>query len=429
MEWESQVDSGTSSSIYNWLWGMTDGVAGESDWIYQDLLNNTIRLGLQEQDAAGNNSSSLSGTGTGNVCFQCAANSGTGGVAFSSGGASPATVATVDSSGNAQFNGTLIVSGTSQSAGTMSVRNSANAEVDYYLWAGSTAAQKESFTYKNYAGTSEWYLVNNTTNDWAINEAASSIDSFKAYNSANSGDTYVNAQQSSGVVRVNYETGSGTGMKIYGGGSGTLYAAFTGTAAIQFPGLAASSGYNCLQVDSSGYMTNTGSACGTGTGSGSVTSVALSLPSWLAVSGSPITGAGTFTVTGASETANYFLAAPNGSSGPMTPRAIVAADMPTLNQNTTGSAGSFTGSLSGDVTGTQSATSVVKVNGESVPASKAVVGTTHPTRSLPPPMRWAVSTAGIICRAPSTSNRTSPSPARRALTPPCSPPPPRASTA
>lgn len=42
----------------------------------------------------------------------------------------------------------------------------------------------------------------------------------------------------------------------------------------------------------------------------------------------------------ASKTANYVLAAPNGASGVPTFRAIVAADIPTLNQNTTGSAGS-----------------------------------------------------------------------------------------
>jgi hypothetical protein len=44
----------------------------------------------------------------------------------------------------------------------------------------------------------------------------------------------------------------------------------------------------------------------------------------------------------ASKTANYFLAAPNGSAGAPTFRAIVAADIPTLNQNTTGSAASAT---------------------------------------------------------------------------------------
>jgi hypothetical protein len=44
----------------------------------------------------------------------------------------------------------------------------------------------------------------------------------------------------------------------------------------------------------------------------------------------------------ASKTANNFLAAPNGSPGAPTFRAIVAADIPTLNQNTTGSAATLT---------------------------------------------------------------------------------------
>lgn len=45
----------------------------------------------------------------------------------------------------------------------------------------------------------------------------------------------------------------------------------------------------------------------------------------------------------ASKTANFFLAAPNGSAGAPTFRAIVAADVPTLNQNTTGTASNVTG--------------------------------------------------------------------------------------
>lgn len=44
-----------------------------------------------------------------------------------------------------------------------------------------------------------------------------------------------------------------------------------------------------------------------------------------------------------SKTANYFLAAPNGSAGSPSFRAIVAADIPTLNQNTTGTASNVTG--------------------------------------------------------------------------------------
>ena len=45
----------------------------------------------------------------------------------------------------------------------------------------------------------------------------------------------------------------------------------------------------------------------------------------------------------ASKTANYVLAAPNGASGVPTFRAVVAADIPTLNQNTTGTSANVTG--------------------------------------------------------------------------------------
>ena len=89
-----------------------------------------------------------------------------------------------------------------------------------------------------------------------------------------------------------------------------------------------------------GYWKNIpGSSYGTGT----VTSVGLSLPAIFTVSGSPVTTTGTLTAALASQTANYFFAAPNGSAGAPTFRAIVAADVPTLNQNTTGTASNVTG--------------------------------------------------------------------------------------
>jgi hypothetical protein len=47
----------------------------------------------------------------------------------------------------------------------------------------------------------------------------------------------------------------------------------------------------------------------------------------------------------ASKTANFVLAAPNGTAGAPTFRAIVAADIPTLNQNTTGTAANVTGTV------------------------------------------------------------------------------------
>lgn len=63
-------------------------------------------------------------------------------------------------------------------------------------------------------------------------------------------------------------------------------------------------------------------------GAGTVTSVAMSVPSIFTVAGSPVTASGTLAVSLASQTANYFLAAPNGSSGVPTFRAPVAADLP-----------------------------------------------------------------------------------------------------
>lgn len=93
-------------------------------------------------------------------------------------------------------------------------------------------------------------------------------------------------------------------------------------------------------------------AIGAGTGGGSVTSVSgtgtvsgLTLTGTVTTSGS-LTLGGTLAVTPsdfASQTANTFLAAPNGSPGVPTFRAIVAADVPTLNQNTTGTASNVTG--------------------------------------------------------------------------------------
>ena len=55
----------------------------------------------------------------------------------------------------------------------------------------------------------------------------------------------------------------------------------------------------------------------------------------------------------ASQTANTFLAAPNGAAGTPTFRTIVAADVPTLNQNTTGTAATITGVYSGTITSGQ----------------------------------------------------------------------------
>jgi len=218
--------------------------------------------------AGTNDQTVINAAGTGAVILNGSNNSGTGGTVFGSGGPVETTVGTIDMQGDAQFNGTLQLGGQAYFQANAEIKNNADQENDFVIWSGLTTAQKESLIYKDWTGTSQWYLVNNTSSDWALNSAVGGLDSFKAYQSTNSGDTYINASNSTGVVRVNYETGAGASFNIYGGNSTSLYASFTGPATIKFPGLAAASGHNCLQIDNSGYLSNTGSACGTGSGGG-----------------------------------------------------------------------------------------------------------------------------------------------------------------
>ncbi len=101
-----------------------------------------------------------------------------------------------------------------------------------------------------------------------------------------------------------------------------------------------------ITVDAQGRLT--AASTGTSGGGGTVTSVAgTGTVSGLSLSGT-VTSIGNITLGGtlavvpanfASQTANTILAAPNGAAGTPTFRALVAADVPTLNQNTTGTAG------------------------------------------------------------------------------------------
>lgn len=63
---------------------------------------------------------------------------------------------------------------------------------------------------------------------------------------------------------------------------------------------------------------------------GTVTSVALTAPNIFSVSGSPVTTTGTLALSLASQTANTIFAAPNGSTGTPSFRALAAADIPSL---------------------------------------------------------------------------------------------------
>ena len=77
-----------------------------------------------------------------------------------------------------------------------------------------------------------------------------------------------------------------------------------------------------------------------------VTSVALTLPDVFAVTGSPITTSGTLAATLTTQAAARVFAGPTtGSAAAPTFRALVATDIPTLNQDTTGTAANVTGTV------------------------------------------------------------------------------------
>lgn len=100
-------------------------------------------------------------------------------------------------------------------------------------------------------------------------------------------------------------------------------------------------------TNGSGTITIASSSSG-----GTVTSVGLSLPSFITVTNSPVTGSGTLTGTLATQSPNLVFAGPS-SGGAVAPtfRSLVSTDIPTLNQNTTGSAGSVTSAVTFDTSG------------------------------------------------------------------------------
>ena len=162
--------------------------------------------------------------------------------------------------------------------------------------------------------------------------------------------TITSNDSTSGTVTSVNASGGTTGMSFTGGpitSAGTL--TLNGTLAVSNGGTGATDAVAALTnlgaypaSNPAGYTSNVGtvtSVSGTGTVSG------------LSLSGT-VTSAGSLTLGGtlavlpsnfASQTANTVLAAPNGSAGTPTFRAIVAADIPTLNQNTTGTASNVTG--------------------------------------------------------------------------------------
>ena len=100
----------------------------------------------------------------------------------------------------------------------------------------------------------------------------------------------------------------------------------------------------------------------------------------------------------ASKTANFVLAAPDGTTGAPTFRAIVAADIPTLNQNTTGTASNVTGTVAIANGGTGQTTAVAAFDALSPATTKGDLIVSNGTDNV----RIAVGTNTHVLTADST---------------------------
>lgn len=187
-EWQTDVP-GTPNAFQNaWLWGPGDGTSGQQVWMLQDVINNVIRFGVQQNTTAGgNNQTYLNAAGTGSVCINCGTNSGTGGFSVASGGSTPATVFSVSGSGAV----------------------SAFGELDFF------------------SGTTEaWQFECASTSTCIIRNPNATVPADILIATTNGG-TEIDSQGTAAVTINNHSFAGTGGFIVYEGGSNASVAAFT----------------------------------------------------------------------------------------------------------------------------------------------------------------------------------------------------------
>ena len=126
-----------------------------------------------------------------------------------------------------------------------------------------------------------------------------------------------------------FQTSTGT-FSITGAGNAAFQQVALALKASAVTGISGGTGVGnaMLSATTAGLFLSLNGATPVALGSGTVTSVALTAPSQFAVTGSPITGAGTLAIAWNTQTANTILAGPaSGGAAAPTYRALVAADI------------------------------------------------------------------------------------------------------
>ena len=216
-------------------------------------------------------------------------------------------------------------------------------------------------------GTFTWPTFNQNTTGSAATLTTGrtiSITGDLAYTSP-SFDGSANVTAAGTLATVNANVGSFTNASITVNGKGLITAASSGTAPV-------------TSVTGTSPVVSSGGA-----------TPAISLASGYGDTQNPY----------ASKTANYFLAAPNGLAGVPTFRAIVAADIPTLNQNTTGTASNVTGTVAIANGGTGQTTKTAAYDALSPNTTKGDIEVFNGTNNV----RQAVGPNGYVLQADSTT--------------------------